>query len=575
MEGREYMHSSKKRRTVCIISICIALAVVVGIFSYLAVGAMTDQAYDGVYVGDINVGRKDAKEIEEIISNAYSKGEINPVFECDGEKFQIYSSEVYLSPNFETTAIDATCEGKDGNIFYKIYKMLSLKTHKKVLDVSLECDMNLLEYALREHLEEKMADVIQPDVEIGSDCLILTNGKAGKGVNTANLMKKISFAYTNGELSKPIEVKIETLTPDIIDAEIFIKEYNRAPQDAVCKSDGENINIIPEIVGVKVDPDETRRIIENNKNNHNPYTIPAVITYPEVSAKELEAEFTDCIIGTFSTDYSTSSANRKENIRLASEKINGLILNPGEEFSFNGVVGPRTASNGYKIAQVYVGSKTVDGIGGGICQVSSTLYNSAVLADLEIVYRTNHSKPVSYVPLGRDATVSYGTIDFIFKNNKETPVKIETIADGSKLTINIYGRKKYLKDISIETVITGTRAYSVTEIKDDTMYEGERVTEEKGSNGIITQSYKIVKENGETISRTNLAKSSYSPISQVDRVGTKKRESDPVISDDNSVINSDASEIPQDDAEVIAPVFPSEPEPETEPDLYQSDSSAQ
>ncbi len=568
------MHSSKKKRTVCIISICIALAVVVGIFSYLAVGAMTDKAYDGVYVGGIDVGGKDKKEIEKIISNTYSKEEINPVFECDGEKFQIYSSEVYLSPNFETTALDAVNTGKDGNVFIKTYNMLKIKRNKKVLNVNLECDMNLMEYAIREHLEHKMTDVIQPDVQIGSDCLTVTNGKDGKGINIAQLMKKISSAYTKGELSKTINLEIETLKPDIIDAQSFIKEYNRAPADAVCNSDGDNITITPEVIGVKIDPDETRKIIENNKNNHDPYTIPAVITYPGVSAKELEAEFTDCIIGTYSTDYSTSSANRKENIRLASEKINGLILNPGEEFSFNGVVGPRTASNGYKIAQVYVGSKTVDGIGGGICQVSSTLYNTAVLADLEIVYRTNHSKPVSYIPLGRDATVSYGTIDFIFKNNKETPVKIETIADGSKLTINIYGRKKYLKDISIETVITGSRAFSVTEIEDDTMYEGERVTEEKGSNGIITQSYKIVKENGEIISRTNLAKSSYSPISQVDRVGTKKRESEPVISDDNSVINSDASEITQDDTEVIAPVVPSEQEPQIEPDLYQSDSSA-
>jgi len=158
------------------------------------------------------------------------------------------------------------------------------------------------------------------------------------------------------------------------------------------------------------------------------------------------------------------------------------------------------------------------------------------------VYRTNHSLPVSYVPLGRDATVSYGTIDFKFKNNKETPVKFEVIPDGNNLTVNVYGRKKYIKDITIETVITGYTSYTVTEIEDGNMYEDERTVTEKGSNGTKTESYKIVKENGEIVSRTLLSKSSYTPTSEVVKVGTKKRESSETLAE-NAENPSDIVEI--------------------------------
>jgi len=334
----------------------------------------------------------------------------------------------------------------------------------------------------------------------------------------------MSKTLTEENTGETIEIELEEIEPEAINAEEFYKEYNRDAKDAECVEENGKFTIIPEVVGVELDKKETISIIEKNATNKGEYTIPAVITYPEITSEKLEAEYTDTLIGTYSSDYSTSSANRKENIRLAASKINGLILNPGEVFSFNDVVGPRTEATGYKIAHVYSGNKVVDGIGGGICQVSSTLYNAVVFADLEIVYRTNHSIPVSYVPLGRDATVSYGTIDFKFKNNKETPVKFEVIGNGNRLTVNVYGRKKYKKDISIETNITGTVPFSTTEIKDDNMYEGEAKVEEKGANGSKVEAFKIVKENGEVVSRTLLCRSNYSPTSEVVRVGTKKKE---------------------------------------------------
>ena len=516
--------ASKKKTTVVIIIIAIVLALIVAALGYLAYASSGDRVYEGVYIGDVHLGGMDREMVLKTVAREFDGDELNPLLECEGMQFTIYGSQVGLATDFEATADSAVAYGKDGSIFSKIKNMLDFKNNPQKIDLSLSCDMNLLQYALSENMPEHIIDVQQYSVEIGQDCLIVTNGKSGRGINAVKVVSAIANACTNASLDAPIKVQIEDILPDPINPDAFCEEYNREPVDAVCDQSGDTINIIGEVVGVKIDCDQAKRIIKENEHSTESYTIPALITYPEVTAAELEAEFTDCVIGTFSTNYSSSSPNRKENIRLASEKINGRILNPGEVFSFNDIVGPRTAATGYKVAHVYSGSKVVDGIGGGICQVSSTLYNAVVFADLEIVYRTNHSLPVSYVPLGRDATVSYGTIDFKFKNNKETPVKLEALADGNNLTVNIYGRKKYLKDISIETAITGSRQYSTTVIKDDTMYEDERKVEERGANGTNTQSYKVIKENGEVVSRTPLAKSSYSPTTQVERVGTKKRE---------------------------------------------------
>ncbi|MBQ4527493.1 MAG: VanW family protein [Clostridia bacterium] len=548
---KEDKGAAKSRKRIIVLCVALILAAMVAAFTYLAVCASTDKIYDGVYVGDVSLGGKTAKQAVEILERKYPAEELNIRLRCEGVEFDIYGSQISLRADYEASAKAAEEFGKDGNIFSKIYNMKKLSGNVERIPLVFTCDTDMLNYMINENLSQHVVDVTQYTVEIGEDCIIVTNGKNGYGVNVSKVMKLVSEAYTSGRISECIDIEIEEVKADIIDPESFFDEYNRDPVDAVCEQEGESINIIPEVVGITLKHDETIKILEENKHNEQSYTIPAVITYPDVTAEELEAEFTDCIIGTYSTNYSSSSANRKENIRLASSAISGKILNPGEVFSFNDVVGPRTAATGYKIAHVYSGGKTVDGIGGGICQVSSTLYNAVVFADLEIVYRTNHTLPVSYVPLGRDATVSYGTIDFKFKNNKETPVKIEVIADGNNLTVNIYGRKKYIKDISIETAITGTIAFSTTEIKDDTMYEGERKTEEKGANGTKVEAYKIIKEDGVVVSKTLLCKSSYVPTSQVIRVGTRKRET-AVLENDNEV-SSASSYQPETSTQMQAP----------------------
>lgn len=520
---------SKKSKNFKIIAGATAVLIVialiaVGFFAYYAVKASASEIYSGVKVGTVDVGGMDEKSAEKLIRQKYKADDTKFTLNCEGTVFDVYASAISFDIDYKACAKNAAQYGKKGSVFKKISSMRTVLKNGKTVNLVISCDEGALQNIINEKMGNRLEAVQEYSVEIGEDELIVSNGKSGKWIPADDVIELISKNFEKGKTGETINIAVEDKKPKTIIFDEFYKKYNRKAQNAKVEENGDEITIIPEVYGIELEREKTKSILEKNKYSVEKYSVPAVITMPDITAKDLEQEFTDTLIGSYTTDYSTSTENRKENIRIASEKINGLILSPGEVFSFNNVVGPRTADRGYKIAAGYSGTSIVEDLGGGICQVSSTLYNAVVFADLDIVYRTNHTMPVSYTPLGRDATVSYGAVDFKFKNNKTTPIKFEVIANGSTLTINVYGRKKYIKDIAIESEITGYTPFTVKEIKDDTMYADETKTETEGVNGTSVKTYKVVKENGQVISRTNLANSNYAPITKVVRVGTKPRE---------------------------------------------------
>ena len=517
----EASQNNKRKKIIFILIPTVFFLIFASVFAYFAFKAQTDNIYDGISIAGVNVSFLSANDAEKKVADKLSVSKMNIPIKCGDFSVTVTSDQINLSFDAKKTAEKAAETGKNGSIFAKIKNMIYIKKHKVNIEPEFKCDTETLQKILNDNFYNAFADVRQYNVEIGENCIVVNNGQDGKTVEAVSVLKKISKAIYNNTIKNGVEADIKTVSPDPIDKDKFYEEYNREPVDAVCTETDGGVNITPEIIGISIDRQTADKIIDENRDTHENYTIPAVITYPAVTSAYLEAEFTDTVIGTYSSNYSTSTSNRKSNISLASAKINSVVLNPGDVFSFNNVVGPRTAETGFKEAHVYSGNKVVEGIGGGICQVSSTLYNAVVRADLEIVYRTNHSIPVSYVPIGCDATVSYGTIDFKFKNNKDTPVKIECIADGNNLTVNIYGRKKYLKDITVEAVKISTTDYVTTEVSDETLMPGERKVIEKGSPGSVYESYKITKVNGEVVSREFLAKSTYSPINEVVHVGAE------------------------------------------------------
>jgi len=205
------------------------------------------------------------------------------------------------------------------------------------------------------------------------------------------------------------------------------------------------------------------------------------------------------VMSSFSTSFPASKKDRNNNIAVASGKINGHVLMPGEKFSFNQVVGRRTVEAGYKEAPVFVNGRVDSGVGGGICQVSTTLYNSILLAGLKVVERRNHSLPVHYMAIGRDATVSYGTTDLQFQNPYDYPVAISRKLEKGKITITIFGKKP---EYTYKIVSGQRKSWSnkTTYVIDRSLRPGRKVVRESGSPGYSIRTYRYVYQ-GETIVR--------------------------------------------------------------------------
>ena len=229
---------------------------------------------------------------------------------------------------------------------------------------------------------------------------------------------------------------------------------------------------------------------------------------PEVTTDDLGMEAFPDLLATYSTRYDASNTNRTTNLRLASNKINGTVIMPGEVFSYNKVVGKRTIAAGYKNAAIFSEGQVVDGLGGGICQVSSTLYNAALYADMTMTSRTNHMFVPSYVKAGRDATVVWGSIDFKFKNERDYPIKIESSVSGGVCTVSFYGLRRQTEyDIEIETDFIRTIKYTTKYDYDSNKKAGTVL--QGGANGSVVDAYRVYYLNGQFVKREKLSRDTY------------------------------------------------------------------
>ena len=266
--------------------------------------------------------------------------------------------------------------------------------------------------------------------------------------------------------------------------------------------------------------DEAKKIIKEEKDE---YAIPLKITLAKKTIADLGEEAFPDKLSTFTTRYDASNYNRSTNIELATKSINGTVIMPGEIFSYNKTIGRTTLEKGYKEGTAYVGGKVVPDVGGGICQVSSTLYNTALLANLEITERSNHLFETSYVSPSRDATVYWGSIDFKFKNTRTYPIKIVGTAKNGVVKIDLYGiKEKEEYEVVIDSDVISYIPNETEYKKDPTLENGKKVVEQVGFNGCKSKGYRILKKNGTVISKTLLSTDTYSPKNKIVRVGTKK-----------------------------------------------------
>ncbi len=220
------------------------------------------------------------------------------------------------------------------------------------------------------------------------------------------------------------------------------------------------------------------------------------------------AEFPD-VVASYTTRFPLSKFTRNSNIKLAAGKLNGVILKPGAILSFNGTVGKRTKQAGFKLAGVYKQGKHDVGVGGGICQVSTTLYNASLLANLRIRQRSNHSMPVAYVPLGRDATVDYGSLDLIVENSMPTPILVNSEYRPGHLTFRILGKRE--PGLQVKLIAGPARAWNraTRTVADPKLKPGQHKVVDKGSRGHEVVITRVVIRNGIVVKRERLGRSYY------------------------------------------------------------------
>ncbi len=263
------------------------------------------------------------------------------------------------------------------------------------------------------------------------------------------------------------------------------------------------------VVSEQASADEVMNYIENGFEGENKSVeLITEIEKPRGSAEEL-AKVQD-VLGSFSTNYSTSASGRKKNVANGAKLINGTVIYPGETFSTYEYVNPFTEANGYAMAGSYLNGKTVDSLGGGICQVSSTLYNAVLLAELEIVERSPHSMMVGYVQASADAAIAGTYKDFKFKNDSDAPIYIEGSANGSRISFTIYGQETRPANRTVtytNKVLSSTPATTVL-VADGAQGIGYRQVE-SGHNGCVAELYKNVYIDGVLESSTKVNKSSY------------------------------------------------------------------
>lgn len=336
------------------------------------------------------------------------------------------------------------------------------------------------------------------------------------------LWEKLKKIYLAGQQGYRIPVKVkynEGKLEHLVDA--WRESVERPPRNAALSMI--TGGIVPQEPGRRLEVEVLRPMVLQalKRPDVGSVALPVTPLYPAITVSDIQQTGIREVLSSYSTRFNAKDMNRSANIKLAANKINGHIVYPGQAFSFNEVVGPREKKYGFKEAMELVDGELVPGIGGGICQVSSTLYNAVLLADLTIAERYNHSKPLGYVPLGRDATVAFGVLDFKFTNRTKSPVMIMAEVNDDKLVVGLFGKDRLASAVEVISLDQRVIPPSVIKKEDTGMYLGETKVDKQGKPGYEVTTIRVVRAKGREVRREILSKDQYLPDHTIVKFGTQ------------------------------------------------------
>jgi len=466
-----------------------ALLVVGVLFGCSGVSFANNKITPGVYVGDLNLGGLTREQAsEQLIFMEDKLARCLVAIKHGGNTWTMAAGSLGVTLDSEKTLKQAVAIGHTGSIIKQWREQLRVKKKGMRIQPELSIDWGVLE----KKILTEMGQIIVEPVDAGfritpGDQVEIVLAQTGAGID---------FNALAGEISELVTETAEK---------------------------GE----------------------DNNEAAVGAVELPVVTVQPKRTNEDIEAMQVNGLIARYTTRFDALQVGRTYNIKVAAAALDGVLLEPGEDFSFNRVVGPRSSEAGYKSANVIVNNELVQGLGGGVCQVSSTLYNAVLLANLKIIERNNHTLPVSYVPIGQDATVVYGAIDFRFANNKESYIYIKSLVEGSTITFKIFGNKKAGPRVEVASWITETIPQKIVYENDPNLASGEQVVKQKGNNGFKVATARYIWVNGEK--RTEqMPESYYHAVNRIVAVGTGQAKPSIVVPPDNDVtpVSPDATNEP-------------------------------
>lgn len=490
----------------------------------------------GIYVDDVHVGGLTEEKAIELLRGEFVSGisdqTVTLSSSLGSKSFTL--ADVDFDYDFENAVSKAVKIGRSGNIFDRANAIMSAKKDSVKIGLELSYDSDKLREIVISYCEEYKTELVQPSYTVEGDSITINSGHAGKSIDPQNAFMLVSSAF-KAEYYGSIELTPASTETNLLDA---YEIYNAAAKDPVNASINvgyKSVEIVPEEEGLSVEMSQLVKFITNTqKTPDSSATIDLEHIPAEITAAQLRKKLFRDTLSAFTAKSSpeeTADINRSTNVRLATAAINGTVIAAGKTFSFNQTVGERTAAKGYKIAKVYSAySGTVsESLGGGICQVSTAIYNAALYADLGIAERNSHVFTVDYAPLGLDAAVSYGIEDLKFKNTTDWPIRIDASysADGSvKVTLVGFDANPY-KSIALTSNIIETIVFKEIVTVNPSLQPGESIITQKGQNGYVVDAYIIKKYDGIETGRNLLQRTTYTPLAQLVKKGPAAEETVP------------------------------------------------
>jgi len=514
----------KKRTLIIIILICMVIITFISCTIFSIININSSRILKGISINGIDVSNMTKEEAIDTISKLV-ENKINSNIKIYYDEDTQEKNEMSYETNIEILTLEAEYDinkavqeayniGKIGSIFENNFNILNVLINKKDIKLNLSINEEALEKTMTNISSNLPNKLIQSGYYIENDNLIITKGTSGNIIRKEEFKQSLINILNDFQTTlQDIFVPVEYIEPSEIDIENIYSEVYKEPQDAYYEETP--FKVYKEVQGIDFDKEKAKKIIKENPNK-NEYKIKLSHTKAKTKLEDLDIDIFQDLLGSYSTRYDERNKDRTNNLNLAAEKINEIVLSPGEEFSYNKIVGERTISAGYKESKIYSNGQVVDGLGGGICQISSTLYNAVIFANLSVTERHNHQFVTSYVEPGRDATVAYGSKDFRFINNRAYPIKIKMSVNSGVAKVEIYGIKEETEyNISFDVETVSTIEYTTKYKENNSLKAGQEKIEQLGANGQVVKVYKVLKKNGIEVTRELISQDTYSALNKV------------------------------------------------------------